>query len=271
MTYKRDNLTFTQMCIYIDDNIYKEDCDYNRCYQYMYHVVYILAVRQRFFNSAKDYDEFALYTATRLFLRYTKKSLKHIKSVLNYVKKILYPSKVTYQSQAFTQVFKQDEEITKNLEESFRTSAISQNDNLMRVEFRYYLEKISTTIKEFLTEIPYYSDPVMWRNIYISCLLSVSSALTLNSYNRNRLSKREKSRLPSDDFIENVYKEEKKSSTVLYNLDKSMYNYINTIVNRIFDRIRRELRELIGSYEPSDAIIQSILMNPDTNTQEDYS
>ena len=38
-----------------------------------------------------------------------------------------------------------------------------------------------------------------------------------------------------------------------------MYNYIATCVNRIKKLIVKELAELIGSVEPSDSVVQSII------------
>lgn len=38
-----------------------------------------------------------------------------------------------------------------------------------------------------------------------------------------------------------------------------MYNYVSIIVNRLKNLIVKDLRDLIGSNEPSDAVIQSII------------
>lgn len=270
--YKRDpKVSFTDMCIYIDNNIYQENFDSDKCYQYMYHIFYTLAVKGRFFNSAKDYDEYALYGATRLFLRYQKRNLNVIKSVLNYVKRILYPTKVEYQAQTFNQVFKQDveEEVTKNLQDEMGNVAISQNDGMMRTEFEYYLREIPNTIKEFLKGIPYANDKVMMHNIYLSCLLSVLNSFTMSNENIRRLKNKQNRNLPVDNLLESIYREEKQNAIILFNLDISMYNYISTLVSKIYSIIRKDLVYLVGSYEPSDAIIKSILASPNEVKMED--
>ena len=274
MTYKRNpNVSFTEMCIYIDEHIYQDNFDAEKCYQYMYHIFYTLAVKGRFFNSAKDYDEYALYGATRLFLRYQKRNLNVIKSVLNYVKRILYPTKVEYQAQTFNQVFKQDveEDVAKSLQDNMTTKAISQNDDMMRVEFEYYLKKIPQTIKEFLKQIPYANDKVLMHNIYISCLLSVLNSFTMSNENKRRIKNKQQRGLSVDNLLESIYHEERKDSTILYNLDNKLYNYISTLVNKIYSIIREDLVYLIGSYEPSDAVIQSILASPIENKMEDMN
>lgn len=265
MTYKRDpKVTFTEMCIYIDKNIYKENFDADKCYQYMYHIFYTLAVKNRYFKKESDYDEFALYAATRLFLRYQKRNLNVIKSVLNYVNTIIYPAKVDYQSQAFNQVFNpvDDEETTQHLQESLHNKAASQNDNLMRVEFEYYLKKIPNTVKEFLHRSPYENNKSIIHNIYISCLLSILNSVTMSNQNIKRVRNKISRRLPVGTLLDSIYKEERKDYIILYNLDKSMYNYISTVTKQLFKLIQKDLRYIIGSYEFSESVIQSILFSP---------
>lgn len=264
-TYKRDTrVTFTDMCIYIDNNIYSDNFDVDKCYQYMYHIFYTLAVKNRFFNTAKDYDEYALFGATRLFLRYQKRQLKVIKSVLNYVNRILYPTKVEYQAQTFNQVFKKDveDDLTKTIEHELYSKAANQTDGMKRADFEYYLNKIPSTIKRYMKELPYYKDKALIHNIYLSCILSVLNAFTMSRDNKKRYEKKARKNLPIDNLLETIYREERKDAVILYNLDSSMYNYISTLVNRIFTMIKKDLIYLLGSYEPSDAIIMSILSSP---------
>lgn len=272
MTFPRESgVTFTDMCIYIDNNIYDPSYDEERCYKYMYHIFYTLATKNRFFNCERDYDEYALYGASRLLLRYKKKNLAIIKSVLNYVKSILYPTKVEYQAQTFNHVFKQDveEEVALQLRDQLTFAAITQNDNLMRTEFNYYLYNIPKTILEFIKKSPYCDNKLMLHNIYISCLLSVVNAITLNNENKKRVENRLKRSAAVDMLLETVYYNERKDPVVLYNVDDSMYNYIYTLVNRIFHIISSDLIYIIGSYEPTGAIIQSILSSSIEDNSEE--
>ena len=265
MTYKRDpNVSFTDMCIYIDKNIYNETFDEEKCYSYMYHIFYMLAVKNRFFNTAEDYDEYALFASTRLFLRYRKHNLPVIKSVLNYAKKILYPTKVEYQGQSFNQVFNpvDDTEVTQNLQETLTNVAIKQNSPLLRIEFEYYLKKIPQTIKSYLKVSPYYNDRVMRHNIYISCLLSILNSLTLTNEEICKIKNKTDRGLPVQHLLEKIYRKSKYDCIILYNIDSNMNNYISTLVSNIYDLMRKDLSALIGYNEPSDAIIQSILSSP---------
>lgn len=68
MFYKKpDGITYTEMAIWIDNNAYNPECDQIKLYEYLYHLVYMLAVKGRYFNSASDYDNFSLQTASNLF------------------------------------------------------------------------------------------------------------------------------------------------------------------------------------------------------------
>lgn len=271
MTYPREHgVTFTEMCIYIDDNIYKEDADEEKCFKYIYHIFYTLATKYRFFNTEKDYDEYALYAAARLFMRYHKKDLKVIKSVLNYVKTVLYPIKVEYQAQTFNQVFKQDveEEVAKNLQASLTSQAYSQNDSLMRTDFSEYINQIPRTIKEHLKNSPYYNDKIVIKNIYISCLLTILNRVTLDSENLIRLEQKYERKLPADELLESIYDKQRDNKVILYHIDASMSNYIDTLVKQIYKIISKDLVYIISSFQPSEDIIQSILFSPVDDIQE---
>lgn len=49
---------------------------------------------------------------------------------------------------------------------------------------------------------------------------------------------------------------------MLFHLDPGMYNYVATLVARVRKLIIKDMRDLIGYFEPSDSVIQSILASP---------
>ena len=59
-----------------------------------------------------------------------------------------------------------------------------------------------------------------------------------------------------------IYREESRDNIVVYHLDKSMENYIATLVNKIRKEVVKDLRYIIGSYEPSEQVIKDILISP---------
>ena len=70
MLYKKDpKLKYTDMCIYIDNHIYTDDCDEELVFSYLYQLAYVLAMKKHFFTNIADYDSYAIYCAGVLFKR----------------------------------------------------------------------------------------------------------------------------------------------------------------------------------------------------------
>lgn len=272
MYTKPSNVTYVEMAIYVDKNIRKEDRDDMKCFEYLWHLFYILAVKGRLFTTGRDYDEYALYGASKLFLRYQKEAVKPsltpIKSCLNYIKKVLYPLKVDYQKANFGQVFKEEVigEIPFNQLKENKVRRIRQdNFKLARVEYEQYLHQLNSTIKDVLKDIPY-NNASERHNIHLSCLLTLLKMITMSNVNKERVRKREDRTLSVESLVDSIYLEESKENVVLYHLDSSMSNYINTLVNKIKKEIVKDLRYIIGSSEPPDQVIKDILISPISDT-----
>ena len=272
MFYKKPpNVSYVDMAIYIDTHKNDKERNDNLMFEYMWHLFYILAVKRRFFNTDRDYNEYALYAATRLFMRYkreregTSKRLKPIKSSLNYIKKVLYPMKVDYQQSYFEEVVREDkakDSAQHQLYEDKVDSIRKSNNELLRVEYTYYLDSICNTIRFTLNRIPYKNNNLMMHNIYLSCVLTLLKTVTLSNENKNKLAARIDKALPIEVMIDSLYKQESQDNVVLYHLDRSMKNYIMTLVAIIRKEIVKDLRGIIGSYEPSEQVIKDILMSP---------
>lgn len=277
MTYKKPhNVKYVDMAIYVDANIYSPDCDVDTCFQYLYHLFYMLAYKRKFFQNARDYDEYALYGATQVFLRYKNEKqfqqenpLPIIKSCLNYIKKVMYPLKVNFQQDTFAQMFVDElmaEQNTQALAEDMYSKAANSMSTSLRAEFKYYLKKIAKTAKQVIKDIPYRNDKVMMHNIYLSCILSFLKSVTISNKNKIRLQNKFDRKLHYDNLMETIYAEERTDEVVLFHLDASMGNYISTLVNKIKKHIVEDLKNLIGSNQISGDVIKSILASP----MEDY-
>ena len=275
MTYKMPKgQRYTDLCIYIDSEIKKPDCDEKKCFEYMYHLFYILAVKGRMFLTSSDYDNYALYGATQLFLRYRKEKepgskLKPIKSCLNYIKRILYPLKVNYQKSNFFQVFKEEAlngSAPIGIADSQKTLAGNINNNLVQTEYKYCLTQIASTIKLVLKGSPYIKDKAAMHNLYISCLLTLLKSITISNKNLLRIKNKKEKSLITDAFIDKIYEEESKDEVVIYHLDPTMGNYIDTLVKRCKKEIAKDLNYIIDSYKLPDDTIKEMLMQP----LEDY-
>lgn len=273
---KPPGMKYTDMAIAIDNSIRSDDKRVKeQCFEYLWHLFYILAVKQKMFKNARDYDEYALYGATQVYLRYQKENqpgkfetLKPIKSCLNYIKRVLYPMKINYQQATFGQVLGEEAlgeapTIIQDDRVDVVRKSISQT---LSVEYEQYLREISRTLKMVLSTSPYSSDPVMMHNIYLSCLLSLLRLITPSNKNLARLQKKIDRALSTDNLEEQIYAEESKDSVITYHLDPSMANYIATMVNKMKKEVAKDLRFIIGSYEPPDSIIKDVLNSP----LEDY-
>ena len=273
MTYtKPKNVRYVDMAIYIDSIIYSKELtekEQNTVYEYLYHLFNMLAIKHKYFKKASDYDEYCLMAAKNAYYRLTNKKqflpdddpkkLPKIKSILNWVKNVAYGFKVNYQKEYFNEVTNgEDTELNNNLHDKVVERIIAYNNDFVHVEFTYYLDKISNTIKDFIYKLPYSSNKKLSHYIYISCLISLLKSITLSNSNKVRLDKR-RFKPSEDDLIDRLYKEETDNSVTLYHLPQNMYNYIDTLVKEIRHLIVNDLKDIIGSYEPSDQVIKSIL------------
>lgn len=273
MLYKKPKGSYVSFCIYIDNNINDPDPKVQEtCFEYMWHLYYILAVKGKMFNSGKDYDEYAFYAATQLYMRYKRdkdirngNQLKPIKSVLNYIKRTLYPFRINYQKMQFQEEFREDSLNGQSPIQIYddQVSKIRKDSNsLMSIEYKYYIDNISKTIKNFLKQLPYQKDKVTMHNIYLSCLLTFLKTITISNKNIERIKNREDKSLPIFFLVEKIYSEEKDDDTVVFHLDPSMKNYITVLVNRIKKEVVKDLSYIVRSYEPTTDMIENILASP---------
>lgn len=268
MTFKKPNIRYVDMCIWIDDNAYKEDCDDNLLYQYLYHIINMLAHKQNFFNKSQYYDDFAISTATRTFLRLKspkqfelkengEPKLKKIKSILNYLKNTIYPMKVDFEQDTYSQAYVHDLENEEICEYDFRQLLQKSVDDLNIVDFRVYLQDVIRTSRNFISRIPYKNDKLKWNNIYLSCLLTFLNSITLDKKSAEKLKAAKATMHPG--LLEKLYREEQKDSLLTYHICPSMDNYIDVLVRELKHVIAKDLSDTLHTYIPSQISIQNII------------
>ena len=274
MLYKKPSgKKYTDLAIFVDRHIrqFDDESVQRTCFEYIWHLFYILAVKGRFFTSARDYDEYALYGATQLYLRYKKettekgKNLKPIKSCLNYIKKILYPMKVNYQKTFFEQVIRAEDSndgTSSQIMDDLVHEVRKENSAFLHIDYEECLSKICGTIKYILSSSPYQNHPAVMHNLYLSCLLTLLKMITISNKNKERIVKKVNRTLPVDNLLDQIYYEEMTDDVVIYHLDETMANYVLTLVARIKKEIVKDLRDIIGQHEPSDQVIRDIMISP---------
>lgn len=280
MTYnKPGNITYVEMAIYFDKHIKKEDRDDNILYQYLYHLVYMLASKARYFHNFEDYDHFALYAATKIYMRCINQETteKPIKSILNYIKAVIYPLKVDYQKEMYDEVINPDVDERINgerLKDNLQAPIQADYQRGLMEEIHYQINRLPEYIANVIKESPYKNDKLMCRRLYLSVLLSFINGVTLSNAGVEKIKRRELRDLDTDNTTFKMLEKEKGLSTILWRLDESLFNYIEMLTNKVRKKFGRDLIELKQSFVLPESEINAIMMsayNTDTNdNNEEY-
>ena len=267
MFQKPKDVSYTDMCIYIDNHVYSGDFDESLVYQYIYLIANMLAHRRKFFKKSFQYDDFSLMTASRVYVRLTNKKqfevdekgkpkLAKIKSVLNYIKTILYPMKVTYEQEHYSQICSSAKEI--------EFSSTTDIDDFMSVEILDFIESLPRVIKKFISKIPYKKNSPEWYNIYMSCLLTLSKDVSTLCENIKLLRNKEN--------ISNkqIYNLCKFNQVTLYHLNIQYTDYVDILSRELKKYIYREINDILNShYIEEDCLRESISESIDTIIREE--
>lgn len=273
MLYKKpNNLKYTTMAIYIDENIYKPDHDQETIYKYLYFLAIMLAHKENLFNIKDEYEEFAIYYASQLYLRLTNKKqfeyndagepkLKRVKSILNYMKSTIGQRAAGFHKYEYDYT---SDKITDDVavSYSFRQLVSESTDFLGRVEFEACLGDIIKGLRAYLTHIPYSENSIIYNNIYLSCLLSFLNSIVLDSGSLKKLSNSY-----SPDQLEALYKKQNKDFVILFHLPAEMKGYIQTLTNGMKHYIAKDLSWKGRDYISSHSNMLSLLANNISNNE----
>lgn len=276
MTFnKPSSVTYTDMCIYIDSNVYSDNIDVNKIYEYLYHIVLMLAKQSNMFSKHKYYDSFALFGASRVYFRLTNKKqfeykadgspkMDRIKSVLNYIKNILYPLKVDFEQQEYAQTLVTDEDVALN-QYTYNHILTKSVDNITFSEFNLTLSDVTRTCKHFLSTLPYPKDSSMWYNIYISVVLTFLTCITLSNKHKKRLEHLHSTSRLKDSHIDTFYSEARMSNPILFHLPKSMGPYITVLSRELQSIVAKDLSDILHTKVNSDFHISEMVTNEHKN------
>ena len=271
---KPKNIRYTDMAIYIDENIYREDLDEaekEKLYEYLYHIAKMLAYKEKLFKKDFYYEDFSIYLATETYLRYMspkqysykengEPKLSKIKSSLNYLKAVLYPRKVEFEQEYYAQTETAHEyEVLTESPYTFVDKLYEYTDDLYSVEFDLYLNDVCKTAKNFLSKIPYSKSSIEWYNIYISCLLTFINCITLPNAEIQKVSKFKKYK-DKIIHIQECYIKLQSEKPILYHLDESMSNYIKVLVTELKHAIAKDLSSISHTYISSSGGINKLMI-----------
>ncbi len=270
-SYRPKGVRYVDMAIWVDANAYKEDCDQEKMYDYIYQLSKMLAYKRGLCQNYQHYEDFALYAASKYFLRITDKrqfeldengepKLKRIKSILNYIKKTLYTSKIDFDREYGDSADPDVPVEVDNEGSNFRDILESTVDEIHIAEFEHYLHDVSRTIKFHLQKLPYKRDSAEWLNIYTSCLLSLLNSVTLPRKSLLRLNAMIKAGKSKMSLIDKMYRKERENSTILYHLDESMRDYITVLVNEIRKVIANDLSGILHTHISTASYTSEMMM-----------
>lgn len=265
-----------RMAVYIDHYMYKpqKERDDLLIYQYIYHITYMLACKRKMFQTARDYDMYALYSAGKVYGRIINQKqfitesgqepMKKITSILNYIKASLLGMKVSYQREEFQMVY------DPNLGFDSTSYELAVKDSIKKDYTNQYIiedtidmfKKIPSITRKVVKSTPYSSDPIMFRRLYISCLLSFLNSITLTNKEKEKISKKESSGKNIDEIKYQYIDNKTDNSVILWRLDNKLYNYVDILVKRVKAKAADELGEVRNYYEMPDDVLTQIMNSP---------
>ena len=285
--YKKPaNVRYVDMCIYVDENAYRTDLtedEENKIFEYLFHIAKMLAYKAKYFNRNEYYDDFAVYLATNVYFRLknpkqfeidpetNEPKLSKIKSCLNYMKNVAYLRKIEFEqefySQTFSPVISEGDSVYYDTTYSFADKLAEVADEINMVEFDICLGEICKTIKNFLKKIPYKSNTTTWTNIYLSCLLTFLSTLTLSNKSIEHINNLKFDINNRPRALEKLYSDNPENFVILYHLDKNMRDYIWILVQELKHLISKDLSLSLHTYIPTTSMMNALAI-ADINLDE---
>ena len=265
-TWKKDpKLKYTDLCIFIDENIPKiaNPGEYpeieNQVYNYLWLLVKALAIKKCMFKNFNDYDGYATHSANRLFFALRKnylnqgktikgKLIRPIKSCLNYTKALLYPMKVEYQNEAFREIIA-EEFVSKKFDSFLYTEKLKSE----AAATQGTSEKFMTYIQSSFKSIDSILDKVLRNSLFVtnsSIYRKLKISLLLNALNSLKVKKRLDSELPT---------------VIVWKLPKSMSGYLRVLLKEFYTEIKLEILSCHQAVSLDDATLEKLLVHTESD------
>lgn len=288
VTYnKTNNLRYTQLCMYIDAHM-KDVINTGehpeieaRIFEYMYHVIYALARKSCFFHKFEDYDAYALYAASEVYVAMHNKYLHEgeeqrgkiivpVKSCLNFIKTVMFPLKINYQRAEFAHVA--DAALghdTEGMLESARESVQADYRNALWDDLEEAIKTIPNYLRRYLARSPFRNDKDMCSKLYISAMLTLLNSITLPQKLRNRLDRKafNDTSAKITSRFSNSYKANDEE-VILWHLDEGFKVFVLVLMRKAKGHFTNEFREIRAAEDFSDSMIDAILDTAYGNVDE---
>lgn len=275
MIFPKPNIKYTEMAMYIDEKVNSgEKLSEHECeliYVYLYHLIRMLSYKKHYFNKTEYYDDFSLLVAGDMMNRliYNPKlnevdefgnpKMKRLKSILNYLKAILYGRKVLFEQQNYSQKISKQPIEPKITDYAFAQQIRQTKRDQINSNVKLYLGDLSKTITSFINNNCVYSDPIIRKNIRISCYLSLLNSIIFTKQVVDNVNTKYKTSDSKFNYLCLEYTNNRENCVILYHLDDSFKNYITILTRRIFTVIEKDIKELsMGDNYVSDNVLADI-------------
>lgn len=268
---KPSHLRYVDLCIYIDNTFYTPERNDSLCFEYMYLLAYMLASKARYFNNVDDYDAYACYLAQSTYQRMTNPNKVKIKSVLNYMRSIMYFRKVSYLRESFSEVIDPEYNQKWNSDlyiEKELTRLESKNYYLLQEIVFDIIKSIPNIIKENIPEV-YKRDKITYRNIYLSSLISLLSQITLTESKEKYYEDKQNSVSSFNDT--EYFNKHKGEEICCWRIDKDLESIIRLVLNKSKNTIAQDIRETMEEFKIDEDELKDLNFNLiDQGEQDEY-
>ena len=279
------DIKIVDMCIYVDENFAKfvknpTQAEEDKLTKYIYWIIDSIAKKQHIFGkNYQYYDEFALFLTSEVFCIMRKK-IQHagevsrgrevvpIKSILNFVKAVIYPYKVQFQQQMYSciimpEMVSDPEQLTENFREEVRQQYLKD----LQEDLNLFMEELPNKIwQQFKKISPYRNDPAMMKKIYMSVVLTLIENVTL----RTKVEKKVDSRLYKNDVkrLLNMYSKNS-TNVVLWHLPEHMENYIRFLTYKVKRILSDFISERRSRFDLTDNVLDDVIKTGFTTYNQD--
>ena len=263
---KPADLSYTDMAIYFDAHFWKgeDDRDDVTLYKYLYLIFYMLAATKKYFHKFEDFDLYAQYAATTIYLRLIKKQRKgdKVKSILNYAKASCYALKVMYQNENFAEVINPEVDDTINTVsiKNYCTQLV-QRDYLdgLSEELEALLKDVPAFIKEVIRQTPFKQNSKLCYQFYLSLLLSFLNLFTLPNNTLKKIDEADTDSIKTAQLVTQSLKSDLADPIILWNLPTMYYDYLLILFKKVSNKLSEKIKDTQNYYELSEDIITEIM------------
>ena len=278
---KPTHLHITDLCIYVDENIYREDLteeERDRLFSYLYWIIRSICSAKGYLLYEKALDSFATFFAEQLWSRYTNPrqftnppTLEKIKSVLNYIRPIIKGRIINWQQQdSFSEVWEPEQDRDKYSAGNFIDSILFKEELKSYVECskRKELERdvideikdLPNLVYKVCKQTKFAVDKLTLHRLYISCLLSFINHLTFFKETEDIIDEKIANEKLNRSFIDRAKsKEIDENEIIVWHLKDEMKEVIRVLVHRIKLDFLQEIAYIQKTYEVPDYATGSFL------------